>query len=194
MALNGHPKLRIGEVGCGDMGADKADSLGKNFLGIDISLTAMRRAQKVHSMANFIVADAKALPLRDGALDFLLCVNTLPVIGFDLYPALVEMGRVTNSYISLNLMSRQVAHREFEDYKWIDTDRSLLGIFYMDREKTVCDCAFFYFDPAEAEVMMKEMGFKSIHAADVVTGDGLPMVWVDAAKQENPAGFQQPCE
>jgi ubiquinone/menaquinone biosynthesis C-methylase UbiE len=95
--VEGHRPESLLDVGCGT-GALLEATLdlrpGTRLLGIDLSVQMVARArERLGEQADVRVADAEALPLPDGAVDAVLCVDS-----FHHYPhpdvALAEMRRV----------------------------------------------------------------------------------------------------
>lgn len=74
------PGWRVLDVGCGPGRHARAlDRLGSSPIGVDLSLTLLRRAQGVTD-APLIRADMRALPIRSGAFD--LTVNLFTSFGY----------------------------------------------------------------------------------------------------------------
>lgn len=73
-----------------------ASSLGVDVVGIDISLTYLRRARARCMKAHLIQVDVKALPFRDNDIDVTLCSEVIEHLQ-SMDPALNELLRVTRS-------------------------------------------------------------------------------------------------
>lgn len=71
-------KAQILEIGCGDGFLSLLmNKLGHKVVGVDISLNRAKNASKSVTSADFVVADAGALPFLNKVFDVVLCAETL---------------------------------------------------------------------------------------------------------------------
>lgn len=84
------------DVGCGDTGNNPAGALKEGYIGLDLSLTACKKAQTANPEANFINADMRHIPLRDGAVRLAYALRCLHSVNAGMYRALSELARVAS--------------------------------------------------------------------------------------------------
>lgn len=97
--------LKILEVGCGEGSKLKlVTPPGSQGVGVDISQTAISRAQTQYPQFQFQVADAERLPFADGEFDLVLSAFTLEHLQ-NPERVLAEMIRVLKSRGSLALLA-----------------------------------------------------------------------------------------
>lgn len=91
LPVTGQTVLEIGCAG-GDFSADIA-KMGGKVSGLDRSATMIRQAKARLAQADFLVADASAIPFRDSTFDRVLGCSLLNVVS-DPASVLLEMKRV----------------------------------------------------------------------------------------------------
>lgn len=92
----GAGKALILDFGCGDGHIDRAIlKTCSKVIGVDISLTRLKRANELISEGRFVpvVADLTAIPFKDGCAELILCSSTLDHIP-DPITALLQMKRL----------------------------------------------------------------------------------------------------
>ncbi len=98
-------KLFIGgvilDVGCGEGSLLKRIFRGEAspfIVGVDIAVSALRKAKSKICRGNFIQADAHYLPLRQRAFSIVICSEVLEHV-LNPYKVIFELHRVTKKYV-----------------------------------------------------------------------------------------------
>jgi SAM-dependent methyltransferase len=82
------------EIGCGEGRACRdLAARGHSVTGVDLAPTLVAAAREAHPDGTYLVADAAALPFRDGAFDLVLSYNSLMDVA-DMPGAVREAARV----------------------------------------------------------------------------------------------------
>lgn len=91
------------DLGFGAMHNAKAENLGSNFIGLDISLNALQRAKNKYKEPNFVVADIAHLPFRDLSIPVVCSFEVLMHLGQDFSLAMDEIMRVSSDLVIMTL-------------------------------------------------------------------------------------------
>lgn len=91
------------DLGFGAMHGAKAENLGSNVIGIDISMKALQRAKDKFQNPNFIVADITHLPFKDLSIPVVCSFEVLMHMGQDFSMAMDEIMRVSSDLVIVTL-------------------------------------------------------------------------------------------
>ena len=85
---------RVLEIGCGDMIFALHPHVAAKYMGVDISLNALKRAKSIFPEFEFVQVDATSLPFASNSFDTVIAISTITCSGSDAKGILSEAGRV----------------------------------------------------------------------------------------------------
>ncbi|MDE1810938.1 MAG: class I SAM-dependent methyltransferase [Candidatus Micrarchaeota archaeon] len=183
-------KYLVVEIGCGDRGFDQKGSIGSGYVGVDISMTALRAAKRSFPRAEFVNADARMLPFRDGSIDVTVCRENDAVLRTDLYHAIREMSRATSGVAIFSVSDRGMFKGKMEpnkEFMEIEADHCLL-IAPLKDGRARLDEGMPYFSAESVKSMAMELGLRFVETnSKVIDGrnvKGVASITVFAAKEE----------
>lgn len=139
------------EVGCGDLKDSPFPQSAENYVGLDISYEALRRAKPCKYKK--VIASAIDLPFRDNSFDMVVSIDILSTLGSDIITALKEMKRVSKNRLYFN-----VSHAELK-YRWTDVTYYKQEDFSLGVGREL-DVAIFTED--EMERLLKKLNLESV--------------------------------
>lgn len=112
------------DIGCGNLAYFPFSIRVSKFVGIDISHKSLKSAKIKSPKGKVVAATATSLPFLDNSFDFVVSIDTLTLLGSEVYKAISEMKRVTKKKIIFNVTHDELARtgilgkksKEREDY------------------------------------------------------------------------------
>ncbi|MCL5239040.1 MAG: class I SAM-dependent methyltransferase [Candidatus Marsarchaeota archaeon] len=153
------PKIRnkhVLDVGCGDLEDTRVPVASGSFTGIDISVAALRNAQRntrrARRKVDFVAASAEFMPFRNNAFEAVISVETLTIMGHNFKDVAAEMARVTREQVGLCVTPGGDDPREL---RYVGVEKTDYGIIH--HREDFCNA---FFTKEGVQLLLREVGLR----------------------------------